>query len=190
MIILKQLQDFFEQLDQKQFQRYVLIFFSIIILSIGFIVYRYFTTISHLQRQIQEINKQRTTVKELLERYEIVKQQQAEVDALLEKDKDFKIAGYFNTIINNLNLTQNKTREPETLSEELENGYTEIKLYASFNNLNTQKLAQLLDTLEQNERIYTKELEIYKPEDQTTSINVNLSIATLEPKLETEEVTE
>jgi len=55
--------------------------------------------------------------------------------------------------------------------------------------MNTQKLTELLDTLEQNERIYTKEVEIYKP-DAGQTINVNLLIATLEPKIETPETTE
>ena len=163
--------------------------FAAIFLFSGIIIYRYYSSVSTLKKKIVYINNKRREVKELLERYEIVKQQQEEVDVLLAKDKDFKIGGYFNTVMKQVGVEKNKTREPETSSEELDNEYTEIKLYASFSNINTQKLTELLDTLEQNERIYTKELEIYKP-NQGPTINVNLLIATLEPKIETEEATE
>ena len=189
MNALDQVREYIQQLDAQQFQRYLIVLFAAIFLFSSFIVYRYYRSVSTLKKKIVYINNKREEVKELLERFEIVKQQQADVDTLLAKDKDFKIGGYFNTVMTQIGVAKNKTREPETSSEELDNGYTEIKLYASFSNMNTQKLTELLDTLEQNERIYTKELEIYKP-NQGPTINVNLLIATLEPKIETEETAE
>ncbi len=190
MAVLDQIRDSIEQLSTKQFKQYLIIIFSFSFLASTFIIYRYYRNISTLKKRIVEINKKRVEVRDILERFEIVKRQQAEVDTLLAKDKDFKIGCYFNnTVIPKVGIDKNKTREPETSSEELDNGYTEIKLYASFSNMNTQKLTELLDTLEQNERIYTKELEIYKP-DQGPTINVNLLIATLEPTIETGEVEE
>ena len=189
MTILDQIRQFFEGLDQKQFQRYMIGILSCFIIAYGVIIVRYYTTTSALKKRILFINSKRRDVKQILERYEIVKKQQAEVDALLAKDTDFKIGGYFNNVIKKLGLAQNKTREPETSREELDNGYTEIKLYASFSNMNTQKLTELLDTIEQTERIYTKDVEIYKP-DKGATINVNLLIATLEPTAETPGITE
>lgn len=186
---LDQVREYIQHLDAKQFQRYLIALFTALFLFSSFTIYRYYRSVSTLKKKIVYINTKRKEVKELLERFEIVKRQQEEVDALLAKDKDFKIGGYFNTVMTQVGVAQNKTREPETSSEELDNGYTEIKLYASFSNMNMQNLTKLLDTLEQNERIYTKELEIYKP-NQGPTINVNLLIATLEPKLETEETTE
>ncbi|MEX0940324.1 MAG: hypothetical protein WDZ41_03115 [Candidatus Babeliales bacterium] len=185
MIVLDQIRQFILNLDSKQFQRYLIIILSIILCLIGIVIYRYYSSISFYKKRIYQINQQRRTVKEILERFEIVKKQQTEVNTLLEKDRDFKIAGYFNNVINKLGISQNKTREPETSSEELDNGYTEIKLFASFSNMNMQRLTELLDTLEQNERIYTKEIEVYKP-DQEATININILIATLEPKTELE----
>jgi len=189
MNALNQVREYIQGLDTQQFQRYLIALFVGIFLITSIIVYRYYSNVSALKKKIVYINNKRRDVKELLERYEIVKKQQEEVDALLEKDKDFKIGGYFDSVMNQVGIARNKTREPETSSEELDNGYTEIKLYASFSNMNMQKLTELLDTLEQNERIYTKELEIYKP-NQGPTINVNLLIATLEPKIETEEIAE
>jgi hypothetical protein len=186
MTILTQIREYIEALDKKQFQRSVIVLLSIIFVVNVFLMYRYYRSINtHLQR-IASINKKRQEVKILLERFEKVKKQQSDVDTLLAKDKEFKIAGYFNDILKKLGIVQNKIREPETSTEELDNGYREIELYAGLSNMNMQKITSLLDTLEQNERIYTKELEIYRPDGGKT-VNVNLHIATLEPIVETPE---
>ncbi len=184
MQILTTIQEKLQSLDERKFKLYVAIYFAILFSIAGIIVYRYYSQVSTLKKRIVFINNKRSDLKQLLERYDIVKKQQAEVDALLSKDKDFVIGGYFNTTVTKLGIAQNKTREPETSSEDLDNGYTERKLYASFSNLTMQKLAELLDTIEQSERIYTKEIEIYKPNHSPT-INVNVLIATIEPKIET-----
>jgi hypothetical protein len=189
MNALNQIKDYIDQLDKKYFQRYVIIAGSLVLIISSLILYRYYRNIFFYKKKIETINHKRKEVKDILERFEMVKIQQTEVDNLLEKDKDFKIGGYFNEVITKIGIAQNKTREPETSSEELDNGYTERKLYASFSNITMQKLTELLDTIEQNERIYTKEVEMYKP-DTGRTINVNLLIATLEPKIETTELAE
>jgi hypothetical protein len=186
MEFLVRIKIFFEQLDERQFQRYIALFFALLFLLSGIIFYTYWSKISTLKTRAVFINRKRKEIKEILERYEIVKKQQAEVDTMLAKDRDFKIAGYFNDVITKLNLVQHKTREPETSRDTLDNGYTEVKLYASFSNLSTQNVVEMLDALEQNERIYTKELEMYKPNSNKT-INVNILIATLEPKPQAEQ---
>lgn len=189
MKLLQNMYSYVQGLDRKQIRNYVTIFFGIVLLLCAVIVYQYFSSMSSLQQRLSAINRKRREIRELLERYERVKKQQAEVDSLLAKDPTFKIAGYFDSVIKNLDLEQHKTRNPETSSQELDNGYTEITLFATFNNINTEKLTQLLDTLEQNERIYTKELEVYKGDNQQT-INVNVLIATVEPRKELPEETE
>lgn len=168
-----------ENLTREQFRLYAIgILSSITILSIGFLYYYYSSTHAVLKR-IQRINEQRVKTQELLERLQRVEKQQLEVNQLLEQDKEFKIGGYFSTIVRQLALERNKTREAATSSVQLDNGYTEVQLYASFFSMNMQKVVELLDTLEQNNRIYVKELEIYKP-DTDNSVNINIMIATLQ----------
>lgn len=190
MNVVTRIQSFFDQLNERDFKRYLAAFIVILLIINAVIVYRYISKTRALKNRVTFINRKRREVKETLERYEMVKKQQAEVDALLEKDRDFKIAGYFNDVLTKLNLARFKTREPETSRETLDNGYTEVKLYASFSNITTQNVVELLDALEQNERIYTKELEMYKPNDTGKTINVNILLATLEPKTQEQPETE
>lgn len=189
MNVLEKIHNYFEQLDTKTFRNYVLGAGLIYFALIGFFLYRHVSSVRFLQKRMGYLNVQRQDMQTLLARYGVVKNQQAEVDKLLEKDKDFKIGGFFNTVLNTLGIAKLKSREPETSKELLDNGYTEVKLYASFSAIDMKTIATLLDKLEQNERIYTKEIEVYKPNGATT-LNLNLIIATLESKTESSESAE
>ena len=116
----------------------------------------------------------------------MVKKQRQDVNTLLEKDKDFRIKGYFNDLLEYLNISGNKIKS-EISEEDLDNEYTEIKLEAHLINLNTRDLCNLLNEIEKSERVYTKELEIFHFPKKPTTIEVNLTIATLQPKLITSE---
>ncbi len=180
----KKIQATFESMDQRRFSLTMLGVFIFIILISGTLIYRYYATIAAVNKRAEIANRKRNELRGLLERYEMVKKQQAEVDSLLSKDKEFKIGGYFNDLIMKFGIEKNKTREPETSRETLDNGYTEVKLYATFAQMSTKQIAELLDAIEQNERVYTKEVEMYKPGTNGQTVNVNLLIATIEPKTE------
>lgn len=183
MAFLDTIRLYIERLDEKKLHMYLGIILLAYASICGFIVYRFYRNVHYYKARISSINKKREELREILTRLERVKKEQADVDALLESDREFKIGGYFNEVMEKLNITQNKTREADTTSELLENGYTEVKLSASFANLSTQKLTELLLTIQDNPRIYTKELIVHQPNGART-INVTLVIATLEPKSE------
>ena len=185
MNFLLSIKNYLETLDQKEFKKYILIFTAFLLVIIGSLIFYYYYSIAGLKKRIATINKNRTTVSELIGRYNLVKKQQAEVDLILAKEKDFKISQYFEQLLEKLNLTQNKTQDVETMSEEvLDGAYTEWILYANLTNLNTKKMSELLHAIELEERIYTKEVEIDRSSNPS-AINVKLTIATLEPKTET-----
>jgi len=184
MEFIDSIKQYIEQLDRQEFKRYILILFGILILLVSGIVFLYYRNLRTIRNRIAYINKQRIETRQLIERYDRVKKQQAEVNSLLEKQKDFKISQYFEQLLSRLNIAQNKTQE-ETVPEDVLDGYTEWTLYATLSNLNTKKLSELLYAIEQEERIYTKELEIERS-SQGKAINIKLTIATLEPKTEIE----
>jgi predicted lipid-binding transport protein (Tim44 family) len=182
---LQKIQTFFATLSKKEFQQYTAIAGSLLALLIMFSVYRYTVTISRLKKEIAAINKQRgDQLKELLMRYELVKKQQAEVETMLAKDPNFKIKEFLDTVMSKVNIIQYKAKEEQFSQQDLENGYTENQLYVSFANITTQHICELLYALEQNERVYIKQVELYKT-DLSKTINANVTVATLQPKQET-----
>lgn len=187
MTIIERLQAYIDNLDERQFKIYVLIFLAALGLFTGLILFRYYHSIRTLKRKITTINKKRTSVRELLERNELVKRQQKDVDAILAKEKDFKISQFFENILSTLAISKDQVQSLETRSEDVLDGYTEWTLDARLNKLNMKKLTELLNEIEKEERIYTKELEIIK-EQESPAIDVKITIATLEQKITPEVV--
>ena len=124
---------------------------------------------------------QRKEVADLLGEFESVKKKEKEVSEILDQDRNFKIAQFMLNVMRDVDLAQNNSKEPELVEEELDNEYTEIKLVTSFVNLNMQQLCMLLTKIDQDERIYTKEVIITKV-PKKPFIDVTLEIATLKPK--------
>jgi hypothetical protein len=178
-----------DNIDRKTLQLYSLIAAGAVALLMVLFVVQFYRSTQALKRQIVSINKKRQDATTLLERYYLVKKQQEQVDAILSKEKDFKISQAFEKLLQTTGISTNKAQEPETTSQQVLDGYTEWTLYASLTNLNTKKLTELLYAIEQEERIYTKEVEIEQTPGER-SINVKITIATLEPKEEIKELAE
>lgn len=181
MTFIAKIKEYLDNLESKEFKKYLLIALGIMLMLIGLLIIQYYRSVSTLKARISALNRKRKDVQNMLERYERVKMQQIEVNSVLAKEKDFKISQYFEKLLDKLGISKNKIQE-ETLPKDVLDGYTEWTLYANLTNLNTKKLSELLYAIEQEERIYTKDLEIEKASSQ--AINVKITIATLEPKPE------
>jgi hypothetical protein len=182
MAILDKLKNFIQDLDEKQFLRYLAGLFITLVILMSLILFFNYRKVHGLKKRIVQINNNRTSLQAILTTYERVKQQKADVAAMLEKDKNFKIVGYMDTLLNSLNLTGNRSNY--TQSSEVKESlpeYIEVKLVTNFTSLNTRQLVELLHEIEKNERIYTKELEITRS-PSTPTLDVVLTIATLEAR--------
>lgn len=189
MDIRDTLKDFADSTDKKTMQWFLAGFSAIILIIILLCIFQFYRTIGSLKKQLMLTNKRRGEVTELLQRYEQVKRQQATVDAILAKEKNFKISQAFEKLLAKVGIQNNKAQAPETASQQVLDGYTEWTLYANLTNLTTKKLSELLYAIEQEERIYTKEIDIEKVGNDKT-INIKLTIATLEQKAENQEMAE
>jgi hypothetical protein len=185
--MLEKIRSFIEELEERDFYKYSAIGLALIIVSMGSIMYLGHERIALLKKRAKRINLQRQELQEVLTNVERVKQQKADVAAILEQDKTFKIIGYIDGLIASLNLGPNKAGGIQQSEEPLEHllEYNEIKVVVSFTDLNMKQLAELLHELEKNERIYTKELEIVKSPAKP-AIDATLTIATLQSRTETE----
>ena len=117
-------------------------------------------------------------MKRILTRAASVQQQRKEVDAILEEDKDFKIGGYFKDVLTKLVLTSKKAVESPSQIDR-EGKYRESILNVKFTDMDMKQLSELLNEIEKNKRIFTKELEVTTSRKTPQKIDVNLTIATL-----------
>lgn len=171
-----------EGLDRKDFYKHLIIVFVLMAALMGFMVYWHVSSMSDLRVRIDSVNETREkTVRSLLKRMAQVQQQRGRVKDILAKEPNFKIAGYFNEVLMQQGLIDFRTEE--NVSEvDMGNDNTEISLRARFSAITMKQLCELLDVIEKKERIYAKNLEITKSVKMPESIDVNLTVATLQPK--------
>ncbi len=182
MNIIERVKEFLEDLDTKDFYKYVGIFVGILAVLTVFMMYRFYSNVDFYKRQIRTLNNDREEVQELLEKAAAVKQQKKDVNEMLEADPNFKIAGYFKDILAQLGLESKQISSTVTTQERGEQDYNESILTAKFGDMNMRELSELLNVLEQNKRVYTKELEVQKSRKSPRAIEVQLTIATLQPR--------
>lgn len=181
MKVFDQLRDFMTSLDEQTFYKYSGIALGALILILSLLLYSYHSRVNTLIDTINTINEERERTRAILTRAERVKRQRAEVDAIIKEDENFKIGGFFNDVLNNLHLNDKRTLE-ETSQSDKEDKYSESILRSKLTDMTMKELCELLNTLDQNKRIYTKELDIVALKKMPTVLEVTITIASLEPK--------
>jgi len=186
MVIIDTIQHFIHGLTKRSFYLFLAGILAGISLISVVIVYRYYTQTKALTLQLRRLNKDREEAQQLLSKDLEIKKQRAIVEQMFNKNKNFKLREYFDTVIHKLNL-EPYVKEVQLSVNNLENvraeGYTEIRLTASLTNINIQHLVQLLNEIEQNELVFTKRIEITKSATLPV-IDAEIIIATLQPKAE------
>lgn len=185
MAILKRVEDFIKNLDEKEFLQYALIFFTGLGLLLSLIFYFHYKIVNKYKTQLTEINKERNKTKEILTNYRLVLQQREKVEDVLAKDKNFFIAQTYNNILKKLNLSNKQVQAPTRSDGDTISGKIEKRLTSNLDGLTMETLTNLLTEIAENERLYPKELSIKKVPGSNT-IDVELTIATLESVEESE----
>jgi len=181
MKFLNKIREKIQNVDEKDFYKYLFIFFSVFVLIILGLILFYYLKINSLKESIEDINQMRETdVRNILMRSEKVRKQRQEVNNLLAKDPGFKILGYYQSLLRELDLTKYfkiATPRPKKLNDT----YRESELIAELAGMNMEQLCRLLQALEDNARITVKSLLIKKSQKTSRAIDVSLTIATLQP---------
>lgn len=171
---------FIDAMDQRDFFKYCALGMAFVVLLMGSLFFYFNHKEASLMEDIETLNEQREKVRHVLEVARRVKRQRAEVDAMLASDESFKLVGYIENVLKELNLSNKWTiQEPSEIDQE--NNYRETIVKVNLIDVDMKLLCELLQKLDQNKRVYSKELEIIKSKSPG-AIEVNITIATLEPK--------
>lgn len=179
MLIISRIRDYIIGLDNRRYKIFLLSFLASVALISFYLVYRRNNIYTELRSKLESINKQRKRAKNILQQSKDLQKQREEVDVLLSQDKDFRLLDYFNKFTRELYLTPSV---PASVSapKDLGLSYNEVELSASFSNLNTKQLIDLLEVIDKNRRVYIKELIIDKSQ-KSQMLDIKLIIGTLEP---------
>lgn len=180
MMIFDSFRDFIRSLDRREFVLYSSLYVGFfLVLVLGFIV-RHVYLVQEAQQKIKQLNNARRDVQKILTKFTQVDKQRKKIDLLL-KDKSFYIQKYFQGIAQKSNIHQHATEKVS--KQKVEEGYLEESLSITLTQVTTKQLSELLQDIEDEQRIYIKFVEITKT-GNTRKINVAMTIATLIPQNE------
>ncbi len=181
MEFLDQIQAYLSNLEQKRFNQYVGGLLGFITLIMLLLMFQYYRKVSYLKTQAAAVNEQREETQTILMRAQQIKNIQKENETILAQDKNFKIAGFFEDLIGKFGLAQKKSSVGLDIALG-EGKFQESILTAKFAGITMKEVTELLQEIEQNKRVFIKELALGASTKPPNSIDVTLVIATLEPK--------
>lgn len=184
MTMIIRIKRFIEELDDKTLYQYFAVVVGLVFLFLMLLFYVGHRRVAGLQNEIKSMNRYRNEARILLGKSAVVNERKKKVDEILAQDPTFLIKETFLREIESLNLTGNSSKEIEISSpQDLKNGYSEIRLDASFTGITMQQLCDLIFRLEKNQRVFIKEVSITKNFSRPT-VEVTLIIATLQSTAE------
>ena len=117
----------------------------------------------------------------MLNRAERVQKERAEVMTLLEEDPNFNIKAYIQEVLEHIGIAGNMSAENVVVTSSDENHQVDVATY-QLAGITMKQLTEFLNELENNKRIFTKELDISKSKKVPRTIDVGITIATIMPK--------
>lgn len=186
MVLLEKIKDFISSLEEKNFYIYLGSALGAMCLLMLLFIYSFQSSVAYWQKKMRTINDLRSDVRFVVSKDSVVSSQRASVNTMLQETPDFKIDGYLTQVLQKMALEGNKqTSGPVSYLDHGDREYREALLPAKFDMMNMKQLCELLNEIEQNKRVYTKDLEIVKSKKVPNTIEVSLTIGTLQRKPET-----
>ena len=178
MTIIEKIKLFLYPDSSQEFYRNNGIFIGVFLLCILVVGAYSYGVQNSLLSSIKKINASREQARVLLQKMQRVEQQHAHVDALLAEEPIFKLQSFYDDTRNRLGLAAAQKKDPEIARDPRTPLYEEVRLTASLRQITMKQLCDLLEAIEQKERIYVKELTISQ-QAAAQPIDVTLVLATL-----------
>lgn len=181
MTFIEQLQAKINNLDEYTWYKYVAIAAGLFLLLICLILFFYFSAVKKWELRLNGINESRQEAKRLVEKAQRVHKARDEVTTILKEDPNFKIKEYLQETMAHLGIFQNVVSENVVVTGQDEN-YSETVATYQLAGISMKQLAEFLNEIDENQRVFTKELDITKSKKMPRTIDVGIVIATLMPK--------
>ena len=184
MTFFDNLQARISRLDKKTWYQYLAITAAVFFLIVGLILFFYYSSVSRWQQKIEEINEMRQEAKSVLNKAVRVQKDRAQVMALLEEDPNFKIREYMQGLFERvgISLQDNISLQTSVSTTTTQDGYREDLATYQLVGITMRQLTELLNEIEENKRVYIKDLEISKSKKVPHTIDVDIKVATMMPK--------
>jgi hypothetical protein len=182
MTLTDRIREWVKGLEDRDIYKYIAIALGIVTLLIGLLMYIYYGKVSKYTRQLQEIIMERKQAQQILSDYKAVAQQHAKIEQILTQDKNFLITKKYSEILKALGLTSHQQEEPKRTPGATVSGRTESNINSHLSGITMKQVTDLLSAIADVPQLYPKELIIRKPTPNAQTVDVDLTITTLEPE--------
>lgn len=184
--IIASIRTLFDNLSQKEFYYITAAFGSIIGAIFIFLSYNFYSHTQTFKKEFRQSQELRKKTRVLLGKHESVMEQKQIAETMLAQNKNFKLLEFFQDLTKQINLFQNISSKSITSGNGnlfKNTGYTEVQMDAVFQNMNTQKLVTLLESIESTPRLFIKKIGITQ-QQAGQPFEVAITIASLQQQLE------
>ena len=165
---------YIQNLNKKDFEKYLIIFLVSTTVLFGSITYYIYSKSSDKVKQVKILGELTKKIAIVMGNYEKMLLEEQRLQQLLEQDKEFGMNKFFEKFCREQNLTPEPGFASITLPIE-GSEFDEILLSVTFKGINTQILTKILDALDKKEIIYIKELIIKNEGNKKIEVNITLA---------------
>ena len=172
---------YIQNLNKKDFEKYLISFLLSILILLGSTIYYIYNKNYNLILEIKKLKELVIKTTNIIKDNVKIEQKEKQQQQLLEQNKDFSIKTYFEQFCKEKNVIP-ELNWGDTITREIEGSdkFDEVLLTATFKNQTTQIVLKILDSLEKNKLVYTKELTITN--ENNKKITFEITIATIKYK--------
>ena len=177
MKFLNSFLSFVKHLDRQEFIKYAGGYaLGVLLLLTGTVLWRYFA-VSSLDERFETLSETRERVQSLMTKNDKLKKEQKRLDEIIKGD--FSLAEAFTNMLSGLGLRA--TKEVPTKTTPINNQYDKRSVTADISELDMKQITQLIQAIDQNERIIIEELTITRK--PSMSLDISITVATLVKKV-------
>jgi hypothetical protein len=166
-----------QNLNKKDFEKYLIISLIGIFFIGSLFVYQIYRKSTYLIQQIKNTEKLAQKASTMFAEYERLQQKEEQLQNFLKQNKEFNMNTFFEQFYKEQNMNPEANWSTVTVPIEGNENFDEVSLNATFKNQTTEKLTKMLDALDKKENIYIKDLVIRNTMNK--KIDFDISIASM-----------
>jgi hypothetical protein len=181
MALYTPLQNKLATIDERTWYKYLGAGLALFILILSAILFFYFRSVHTLQQRIESINEEREDTRKIIAKAAQIQKQRDMVNSLLQDDPNFKINEFMQDLLIKLNIFNNFVSQNNSKIDR-DNNFVENIMSYQIAGISMRQLTQLLSDIDENPRVFTKDLDITKSKKVPHAIDIGITIATMMPK--------
>lgn len=176
---MKYIAEKIDQNDATFVHKLIIIYItSLIILLMAVYIIFYFNKLN-LAQNIIELKKKKDDISKIIDEKNTAESKKILINNLLRSTESFRLKDYVHSTLQKNNFIKYYVGQNENISEQrINKDYNELTMNTEFSNLSTLEMLEILATLENDTRVYIK--NIYIKNLSNHKLYVAISLATLQ----------